>query len=372
MSVLPEDLWREALRFLGHNDVLTMSLTCKQFRRVLLLPPFHRVWQTMVIDSTRARWTHVLTRATAAHGSVCLPRVLIGTAGARLHSLQLGHRMYPAATPNFGNMQLVLIANACPLLHTLKLFYRDVSFTLSSLTHLFQSCLLLKTVAMPFGGVKLRTQLCKQWLKEGSVAALSPCWLNTLRLHNVSGCIVRDFASTSLVPYLFRNTLASLRLVNVTHMENLNFVADMPLLRHLTVKHCRRLSFAPIVHTPHAWMYNVAPQLHSFCLVDADHVVCEQMILRSIFGTIEPALFTALRELRVDGEMMFTAAATFFDLDSVLMCSTQCAEEQHPFRTWTKHTRCGSCRASGPAYLHELETIYFYNETSYALHDTLV
>lgn len=372
-SCLPDDLWRAALTWLAHEDILSMSATSKLFRRMLQLPPFHRAWQTLVIDSSRTRWSH----ATRSHPDFpSIPRVLMGNVGVKLHVIRLGHRLYPHANPCFGDAQLKLVAAACPILHTLHIFYRSVVFSLSGLTCLIKTCLLLKDVAIPFGSSSLRRKLFDAHaFQQQELVTLSPSWVTTLRLHNMEDCCVKKGAGAGYVPELFGRSLTSLRLVNVKNLLNLDFLTSLPLLRHLTVKHCRRpVGFLGehVIHTPTPWIFQLSPQLQSFVLVDADHVVCEQMVLRYIFGNAEPRAFAQLSELSLDEDIMSSPAAVYLNLEyDQLVCDQACVTERHAFRSWIKCARCTRCCASGPPKLRKLKTICLYNKDHYALHDTL-
>lgn len=370
---LPDDLWRVALCWLPLEDAKTMSATCNRFRQILLQPPFHRLWQHMVVDTTRARWAHTRTRALPAVVTL-IPRVLSGRIGAKLFVLQLGHRFYPPPNSCFGNAELKLLASSCPLLHTLKVYYRGVTYTLPGLQHLLRSCVLLKTLALPFGGAKLFQQL-QTWASRAGRdnVVLSPCWVTTLRLHNMAASTVSNTTAARLVPQLFRNSLTTLRLVNVKHLRDLDFLSDLPWLRHLAVKHCRRPPLkVSLAHTPGEWLRSLAPQLETLCMVDADHVVCEQMVLRSVFLDVDDVAFGKLKELRMDNEGLtnFFVNAHLRGITGVL-CE-QCTSEQHRFRTWERYERCTRCRASSSPKIRRLETIYFYNASFFPLHDTVL
>ena len=380
LAALPDELVRAMLSYATLRDMKSVRATSKRMAAIAMAPPFHTKWQCFVFDSTGCGWASCVTRSVRETLRVETVRTLIPEvlffAGSRLTVLQLGHRMYPPPTHHFGNTELATVARTCPLLQTFKMFYRDVSFTRGALQNLLTNCLMLHTLAMPFGSARLRAQLHSLHLGRGGRVGGEPwtlrnSFVRTLRLHNLVLGFVTENYSAGRVPAMFASSLTALKLVNVANLGSLNFVVHLPQLRHLTVKHCRRPLHGTVAHLPVAqdpWYRFLAPRLFTLCVVDVDHVVCETRLMQAMLAP--STAFAHLRELRLDGELFFTLPLTSLDVGGIV-CHAGCNLRVHRFHTWECMERCANCIAHGPAHLAKLEKLYFYNDSFYKLYDTL-
>jgi hypothetical protein len=366
-STLPDDVWRLALSYLCLEDMKTVTTVCSKFKHMLYASPFHAHWSNMVIDERAASWRtpcNMVTRSSRharehdVHAVV--PRVLCSR-GIVLHTLQLGHRLYPRPNPLFGSPELRLVADACYFLRCLRIYYSPVSITLAGLRYLVDKCPLLHTLDMPASSVQLRSRFAAASRRQEPVG-LTSC-ITSMRLHNMEP----SPPLTMCVAQLFTTTLRTLRLVNVENLVTLNFLASFRALEHLTLKHCRRpATFADNDHNPitsHSW-YNVLSRLHTLCVVDVDHVVCERRVVSSIVSSLViESDFRKLKELRIDDNL-----GHFMDhlpVDLVLACD-RCEVTMHPFNTWQCFTRCDACRRDAG---QKLESLFLYNHTLFPLHD---
>jgi hypothetical protein len=379
LATLPDELLRAVLTFATHEELKHVRATCKRLATVVMAPPYHTRWRTMLFDSLACSWTQCVTRSVQTKLNTNLVRTLIPEvlfyAGARLTKLQLGHRMYPQPS-QFGNAELAVVARACPLLTVLKVYYRDVSFSRTGLQHLLSSCLMLTSLAMPFGSPTLRAQLRRIARDGGSGAGpwtLQHSAVQTLRLHNLSlGYISDNFGYSGRVPAMFARSLTALKLVNVCNLDSLSFLVHLPFLRHFTMKHCSRAKVGSVTHAPvsnDAWYRFLAPRLLTLCVVDVDHVVCESRVVQALFTA--STAFAQLRELRMDGELFVTLPMSTTVSVERLLCPSRCRVTAHRFHTWECVERCGECIRTGPAHLVKLQKLYFYNDSFYKLYNTV-